>query len=33
MRILWNPEYYGKWDQTELGVNLATMLIENLYGK
>ncbi|MEI6450520.1 MAG: hypothetical protein WCP98_11325 [Actinomycetes bacterium] len=33
MRILWDPAYYSKWDQTELGVKLATMLIENLYGK
>ena len=32
MRILWDPKYYSDWDQTELGVKLATMLIENLYG-
>jgi len=33
MRILWDPAYYAEWDQTDLGVKLATMLIENLYGK
>jgi hypothetical protein len=33
MRIRWDPAYYAKWDQTELGVKLATMLIDNLYGK
>jgi hypothetical protein len=33
LRIRWDPQYYAKWDQTELGAKLATMLIENLYGK
>ena len=33
MRIAWSPEAYPDWDQTELGTKLATMLIENLYGK
>ena len=33
MRILWDPKYYSEWDQTELGVKLATMFIDNLYGK
>ncbi len=31
--IRWDPKAYADWDQTELGVKLATMLIENLYGK
>jgi hypothetical protein len=33
MRIWWDPQHYAKWDSTELGTKLATMLIGNLYGK
>lgn len=33
LRIRWDPKAYTDWDQTESGVKLATMLIENLYGK
>jgi hypothetical protein len=32
MRILWSPQYYASWDQTELGTKLATMLVGKLYG-
>ncbi len=32
MRILWSPDYYASWDQTELGTKLATMLVGKLFG-
>jgi hypothetical protein len=32
MRILWSPDYYASWDQTELGTKLGTMLVGRLFG-
>jgi len=33
LRVQWDPEAYANWDDTELGVKLTNMVIENLYGK